>query len=585
MSTPVNVPPLPAAETGELAYIDGINANGSLATQSYWTDNATIAHKWGANTAGTGSGTITYSFDGFDAAQQATLTECLALWSSVCNVTFQYVTTGGALTLKLGTDKQADTQDGYFQAGPNRIGTTTSSTVSIDPTQSGFELDGSFTTLHGYGIGTAIHEIGHAIGLGHAGDYNGSVNASTDQFSAYDSRLWSVMSYIPPSDTSAKDYASYPVSGTDWQGASSPTTMMPLDILATQELYGVSTSTNLSGGQIFGFHTNVAAAIRNFYDFTVDTAPVITIWDSGTGNTLDVSGYASSDTIDLLPGTFSSVDGLVNDIAIAYGTRIDTAVGGTGNDVFIVNGDNDSITGGGGTDTVVFSGTRSAYTLTHAGNLVTVTGSGFTDSLTDIAALQFADTTVQTSSIACFVHGTRIGVPGGETAVEDLSIGDLILTQGGRLRPVRWLGTRSYAGRFLAANPHVQPIRIRAGALGHGLPWRDLLVSPSHAMLLDGCLVPAECLVNGSGIVRERHRPRVDYTHVELDSHDVILAEGAATESFVDDRSRGVFANAASYALAYPDAPYAEAVYCAPRVEGGFVLEAIRRRIGVASAA
>ncbi len=583
MST-LALPTLPAAETGELAFLDGINADGSLAATSYWTDNATTAHKWGSNTAGTASGTITYSFSGYDAAQQATLTECLSLWSSVCNVTFQFVQTGGALTLALGSNGEADTVDSYAQhGGPGRIATTTASTLSIDPTQYGFELDGSFTTVDGYGIGTAIHEIGHVIGLGHAGDYNSSVTPSTDQFSAYDTRLWSNMSYIQPNDTTAKDYASYPVTGTNWGGAQSPTTMMPLDILAAQELYGVSTSTNLSGGQVFGFHTNIAAAIRNFYDFTVNTAPVITIWDGGTGNTLDLSGFTAAAVVDLLPGTFSSADGLVNDIGIAYNTRIDGAIGGTGNDVFYVNADADSIIGGGGTDTVVFSGDRAAYTLARSSDIVTVSSAGVTDTLTDISALHFADTTLQTGTIACFVRGTRIGVPGGEADVAALAIGDAVLTAAGAARPVRWIGTRSYAGRFLAANRDVQPVCIRAGALGDGLPRRDLLVSPSHAMLLDGCLVPAACLVDGAGIVRVRDLSRVDYFHVELDTHDAILAEGAATESFLDDGSRGVFHNAGSYAAGYPEALPARPAYCAPRVESGFALQAIRRRIGSAA--
>ena len=128
-------------------------------------------------------------------------------------------------------------------------------------------------------------------------------------------------------------------------------------------------------------------------------------------------------------------------------------------------------------------------------------------------------------------------------------------------------------------NPVVLPIRFQAGALAEGVPARDLLVSPKQAMFLDGVLIPAECLINGSTIRRVRHLELVEYYHLELDSHDVILAEGAPSETFVDDEGRGVFHNAAEYAALYPDLSPVEAIYCAPRVEAGFALETVRQRL------
>jgi hypothetical protein len=137
-----------------------------------------------------------------------------------------------------------------------------------------------------------------------------------------------------------------------------------------------------------------------------------------------------------------------------------------------------------------------------------------------------------------------------------------------------------YAGRFLAANPNVHPIRFHAGSLGTGLPRRDLLVSPEHAMFLGGVLIPARCLVNGSTIVQERGLERVDYFHVELDTHDVLLAEGAPSESYLDDDSRGMFHNVSEFAALYPDAPD-PGLFCAPKVDEGYELEAIRQRLSV----
>ena len=185
---------------------------------------------------------------------------------------------------------------------------------------------------------------------------------------------------------------------------------------------------------------------------------------------------------------------------------------------------------------------------------------------------------------ACYCAGTLIRTERGDAAVEALRIGDRVLTARGTLEPIRWIGTRSYGGRFLAGHDHLLPVRIRAGALGDGLPARDLLVSPKHAMLLDGVLVAAELLVNGSTVVRERGLARVDYFHVELAEHDAIWAEGAASETFVNDDSRGMFHNAHTFEQLYPGA-HAPAVYCAPRVTEGFKLKAIRDRVNARAAA
>jgi glycosyltransferase involved in cell wall biosynthesis len=192
---------------------------------------------------------------------------------------------------------------------------------------------------------------------------------------------------------------------------------------------------------------------------------------------------------------------------------------------------------------------------------------------------QPTDVVFSTDAPACYLRGTRIATVQGEVAIEDLAVGDLLVTASGALRPLKWIGRRSYTGWLAAGNADVWPICFAPGSLADGVPSRELRVSPEHAMWLDGVLVPAALLVNGSSIVKSAALDDVQYYHLELDTHDIILAEGAPAESFVDDDSRGIFHNAADFYACHPDVPRGPAAFCAPRVEDGFELDAIRRRL------
>src|SRR5262245_35489873 len=106
---------------------------------------------------------------------------------------------------------------------------------------------------------------------------------------------------------------------------------MIVDILAAQRLYGAATSSPLaSGGVVFGFNSNLTGSLGLFFDFTRNTHPVVTLWAGGSNNTLDVSGWSTPATINLNPGTFSSANGEINNIAIAADTVIENALGGSG---------------------------------------------------------------------------------------------------------------------------------------------------------------------------------------------------------------------------------------------------------------
>ena len=131
----------------------------------------------------------------------------------------------------------------------------------------------------------------------------------------------------------------------------------------------------------------------------------------------------------------------------------------------------------------------------------------------------------------------------------------------------------------------ILPVCIKAGALGDNVPKRDLWISPHHAMYLaehGGVLVEAKDLVNGVSIVQAKEIDKVEYFHIELDTHDVIVAEGALSETFLDeDDSRSMFNNALEYEMLYGEQPSASAQYCAPRCQGGYELETIRSAIAL----
>ena len=145
----------------------------------------------------------------------------------------------------------------------------------------------------------------------------------------------------------------------------------------------------------------------------------------------------------------------------------------------------------------------------------------------------------------CYLSGTRLRTPTGWVAVESLHAGDEVLTADGAVERVRWMGHRSHSAAEAAADPKVVPVLIRRDAMGPGLPCRDLYVSPDHAVLLDGILVQAAALVNGTSVLRGAPEAGpVTYFHVELDRHALLLAEDLPAESFVDNVGRAAFDNA-----------------------------------------
>lgn len=552
----------------EIAYLNGLDANGDRSARNFWTDNGWVPHKWqndGGDHAsvGAGGGVVTYSFDtshaggyAWTAAAKASFVASLALWSDIANIRFQEAKpgeTGQVVFYNYDGEYETDSQYGDTRNDTVAKNQTGEVHVYTDPSHLSWYGDiTSFSTYGGYGVGAVTHELGHLLGLGHGGNYNGAVDPPTQQYTVYDDRLYSVMSYIDTfnayytnDDTMA---AQWGTTDDGWYRETSYTPMV-LDILAIQQLYGASTNGAYGGGQVFGFHCNIQSASSIYFDFTIDAAPIVTMFDYGLNNTLDLSGYSMSCKVNLNQGAFSSVGGLVNNVCISYGTHIETAIGGGGDDVFYVNQDADTIHGGAGRDTVVFAGLRANYTITYESGGVVIADATTVYTLSDVETAQFSDK----SETLCFLSGTRIRTPSGEVAVEKLRPGDLALTAEGEARPVVWLGRLKVAARFVdPVRSH--PIRIRAGALGDNLPLRDLLVSPDHALLVEGLLIHAGALVNGTSIVRETRVPEFfDYYHVELADHALVLAEGVPAETFIDNVDRMHFDNWAEHEALYPE--------------------------------
>jgi Hint domain len=136
--------------------------------------------------------------------------------------------------------------------------------------------------------------------------------------------------------------------------------------------------------------------------------------------------------------------------------------------------------------------------------------------------------------VTCFLRGTQIWTPSGERRIEELRVNDLVVTSLGEAKPIQWAWGRRFErqpGQEWAEE--ITPIRVKQSALGPNTPHRDLYLSRYHCLYLDGVLIPAVDLINGSTIARvgATHLREIEYFHVKLESHSIIYAEGAACET------------------------------------------------------
>lgn len=192
-------------------------------------------------------------------------------------------------------------------------------------------------------------------------------------------------------------------------------------------------------------------------------------------------------------------------------------------------------------------------------------------SVTDRGAAP-SESSPQDFTTLCFCAGTRIATPDGTVPVEQLAVGDMVLTASGAIRPIVWIGI-GHALTVRGQRGPATPVIVRKGALADNVPHTDLRVTKGHSLFIDNVLIPVELLVNHRSIQWDDRSHAVTIYHIELQSHDVLLANGAPAESYRDDGNRRMFQNANAGWDLPPERP------CAPVQSGGAIVQAVWSRL------
>jgi T5SS/PEP-CTERM-associated repeat protein len=311
--------------------------------------------------------------------------------------------------------------------------------------------------------------------------------------------------------------------------------------------------------------------------------------NSGAGLTVDADGVSGQ--------TFSLAGGNLLQIGYDALDTIKLPASGTGpfdppspnpnEGELTIGGFDSTIAGYTAGDTIVVD-TYAAATFSRNGAVVSVIENATTlgvlafDTAANAQAALAADAVVD--RVLCFAAGTLIETRNGPRPVESLRESDQVRTLlGGGSMPVVWLGQRAVDCARHPRPEKVWPVRVAVGAFGAGQPARALYLSPDHAVHVNDVLIPVRYLINGTSI-RQEKRETVTYYHVELDRHEVIVAEGLAVESYLDTGDRAAFANGGGLMMLHPEfgtgpGDVWEMAGCAPVVVTGPVLEAAREKV------
>ena len=364
-----------------------------------------------------------------------------------------------------------------------------------------------------------------------------------------------------------------------------------------------SVSTMELAGRSAGTLSGVGTQFVDFVQTTVDTGASWTL----TGGITLAAGTTLTDA-----GTLTVTDTTINDGSIridpstaTFGTLIGTGTvaisGGSTLDVLGSVAAGETIDFGAGSNLLGINPTEFAAQIDGfvAGDTIELTGvtDGISAAIVNGNTLQIErtahpavelklDPTVNytgnnyavgsdgavTEAAPCFLRGTLVRTERGEVAVQDLAIGERVLTLSGQIRPIMWIGT----GHVVVCRGHrsaATPVIVRKSAFTDQVPDRDLRVTKGHSFYFDGVLVPIEYLVNHRSILWDDRAQEVELYHLELESHDVLLANGAPAESYRDDGNRWLFQNGTGALPQHNQEP------CAPVLTGGPVVDALWRRL------
>ncbi|MGY5777417.1 Hint domain-containing protein [Rhizobium sp. LEGMi135b] len=363
----------------------------------------------------------------------------------------------------------------------------------------------------------------------------------------------------------------------DCSNAGTPSDSIQLNLVANGKV--IVDGVNVDIGSIVGIGTasNTTIVAINGANVTIDASLV----NVGAASTYTYAmGANSSIAVDSGPLTVDLLNGVTVDFAKANGSglfaynpgSISLNLSTPPNVVNVQSGDRIEVVG----SNVV---SQSGNTLTFFGGLLNAIPFGSYSIPAGVTYTYDSNTDTLTFT-SCFLRGTLIRTPEGDVPVEDLRVGDLVVTHKG-VAEIRWVGRRRIDPKAIDKPRDTLPVRIQAGALAENVPSRDLYVSPDRCMFLEESLIPAKFLLNGTTITQETTLMPFEYYHIELEQHSIILAEGAQTETYLALGGRmsflepgvlrfGSFANAAT--RTWND-------WCFPPVYAGKVLQQARMSI------